>query len=96
MPSKTIAKYQLLIVRGTEGQGLTARGRVMQSPIDQIVQFTSPNKFYNIRLRHIVGPMKGVVIQFSVAFARKAKINRVCLCEAYSYPHQIGRGQCQK
>jgi len=96
MNVKSITKGKLLVVRGTQGQGLTARGRIMQSPMDQIVQWTSPNKYHDIRLVHITGPMKGVVVQFSVAFARKARISNVCLCRAYPYPHQIGRGQCKR
>jgi hypothetical protein len=88
MDRRIIRKNQLLIVRGSSGEGLTARGRVMQSPIDQIVNFQHPNKYHNIRLKHIRGPMRGVHVQFAIALARKARVQPLCLCGAYPYPHK--------
>ncbi len=66
----------------------------MISPIDQIIQFKHPNEYSNIRLEHIAGPLKGITIQFVVALARKARHKPVCLCDAYAYPHAIGKGKC--
>ncbi len=94
MPVKSITKGTYLIVRGTKGMGLTARGRTMKSPLDQIVEFKSPNKFYGIYLEHVTGPMKGVTIRFGCALARKSKIRGVCTCNAYPFPHNQGTGDC--
>jgi len=82
------------MVRGNSSSGLTARGRVMQSPMDQLVVHKLPNKFYNIRLTHVSGPMKGIHMEFKCALARKARVQNVCLCPAYSYPHNKGKGAC--
>lgn len=92
---KLIEAGQLLIVRGTLGQGLTARGRVMKSPIKQFVQFKPPNKFYSIRLEHLSGPLAGIHLHFAIAFARKSRQQPICVCDAYLYPHNKGRGKCQ-
>jgi len=91
-----IRKDQFLIVRGSPAQGLTTRGRVMQSPMEQLVIFTAPNRYFNIRLMHVSGPMKGIHMQFKCALARKAKIQSTCVCDAYAYPHRKGKGQCQE
>ena len=92
---KLIKKGQLLIVRGTLGQGLTARGRVMKSPIDQEIRFIHPNKFYNLRLEHIRGPLTGVQLHFAVARARKSSQQPICVCDAYPWPHIKGIKKCQ-
>ena len=99
MPSqrrKNIEKGTLFKVRGTPEQGLTASGRLMRSPIAQKVGFTHPNKFYNITLEHITGPLKGLTIKFSLIEARKAHVHPVCLCEAYDWPHRTGAGKCEQ
>ena len=92
---RIIEKGQLLIVRGTLGQGLTARGRTMKSPMRQVVSFKHPNNFYSIRLSHISGPLSGIELHFAVAHARKAKRQPICACGAYPYPHNKGKGSCQ-
>lgn len=95
MAVKTIAKGRFLIVRGTKAQGLTERGRTMRSPLSQIVDFKSPNIYSNLLMEHVTGPMKGVTILFSSCKARKAKIrSSICLCDAYTYPHNKGTGLC--
>lgn len=67
----------------------------MRSPIDQLVEFKSPNKFYGIYLEHVTGPMKGITIRFGCALARKSRIKGlVCMCSAYSFPHNKGAGDC--
>jgi len=66
----------------------------MQSPFDQYIEFTPPNRFHDIYLVHVSGPMKGVEIRFSVAFARNAPVAVPCRCDAYAYPHRKGKGQC--
>lgn len=93
---RVIKKGQLLLVRGTLAQGLTPRGRVMKSPIDQTVAFKHPNKFYSIRLEHIRGPLSGVQLHFAIALARKTSQQPICTCGAYPWPHQKGKGKCQK
>jgi hypothetical protein len=93
---KEILSGDLLIVRGTKEVGLTPRGRMMRSPFNQKVRFIHPNKFLNIKLEHIAGPMKGIVIAFACAEARKAHIRPVCLCQAYDWPHRTGAGKCQQ
>lgn len=92
---RAIEKDQLLVVRGSPGLGLTARGRVMQSPINQLVQFKSPNRYYNLHLVHIAGPMKGLHIKFQKAIAHKARREDTCWCDAYRFPHRKGAGPCQ-
>lgn len=92
--TRLVRKDELLVVRGSKAAGLTARGRVMKSPIDQIAGFKHPNQFLDLRLEHISGPLKGVQIQFIVVQARKAKIRNVCLCDAYDYPHNPNQGKC--
>jgi hypothetical protein len=96
MSPKTIKQGQILLVRGERSFGLTARGRRMISPMDQIIQFRHPNVYFNIRLEHITGPLKGITIQFESILARKARHSPVCLCDAYAYPHAIGKGKCSE
>ena len=93
---KNIEKGQLLIVRGTKELGLTPRGRMMRSPMYQHVGYTHPNRFFNIKLEHIAGPMKGICVQFAVCEARKAHIKPVCLCSDYPWPHRTGAGKCKE
>jgi hypothetical protein len=69
----------------------------MRSPIDQIVEFKSPNLYTGLMMEHVTGPMKGTSIKFSVVQARKARIKGlVCTCDAYTYPHNKGTGKCQE
>lgn len=84
------------MVRGTAAQGLTARGRVMLVPLTQVIDFTHPNRYHCISLQHLSGPLQGVEILFEVAYARKARTQVNCHCDAYHYPHNKGKGQCLK
>lgn len=96
MKTIEIKQGELLSVRGTQAMGLTPSGRKMVSPIDQEVEMKSPNVFYNIRLKHIVGPLKGVTIFFMKVEAKRIKEKNICSCSAYLHPHATGRGKCQK
>lgn len=95
MKTKKLKEGEFLQVMGRKSQGLTPRGRIMRVPIDQICEFHHPSTYYNIRLEHVSGPLKGVHLQFSMVRAKQAKINNVCVCDAYDYPHRPGAGKCQ-
>lgn len=93
---RIIEKGQLLTVRGDLEAGLCQRGRTMISPFRQVVRFKHPNRFYNLRLEHISGPLAGVQIHFAIAFARKASSRPICGCAAYPWPHVKGKGECNE
>ena len=94
MDQKELKANTHLVVRGNESLGLTARGRTMKVEETQVVTFKPPNKYYDLRLRHIGGPLKGVLIHFRVAHARKAETRAICTCPTYSWPHIKGSGKC--
>ncbi len=92
---RTLVAGTRLRVFGRKSLGLTARGRVMLVPRTQTVDFFPPNKYYGLELKHILGPLKGLHIHFSMVQANKAPLRPVCNCAAYPFPHAKGQGKCQ-
>lgn len=93
--NKKVLAGTLLRVFGKNGQGLTASGRIMRVEHTQNVHFYPPNRYYNIRLTHISGPLAGIELNFPSITANKAKLQNTCKCSAYPYPHRKGSGKCQ-
>lgn len=67
----------------------------MSVPFAQEVEFLQPNRFFNLVLTHVSGPLRGADVHFTSVQAKKAPISVICSCQAYNHPHAKGRGKCQ-